>query len=73
MDTTKLHALARAGGLCKSCGGVCQPRIECAILATNAGLPLCECEDCRTCQRVRQAIEALEAEDTEEEAWQQTP
>ena len=68
MDATKLRALARAGGLCKSCGGVCQPRIECAILAVNAGLPLCECQDCRTCQRVRQAIEALEEG---EEAWKQ--
>jgi hypothetical protein len=69
MDATKLRALARAGGICKSCGGVCQPRIECAILATCAGLPLCECEDCKTCQRVRRAVGALE--DNEEEAWKQ--
>ena len=68
MDEGKLRTLAAAGGICKSCGGVCQPRIEHSILATNAGLPLCTCPDCRICQRVRQAIAALEEG---EEAWKQ--
>ncbi len=68
MDEDKLRTLARAGGICLSCGGVCQSSIEHSILATNAGLPLCECEDCKTCQRVREAIEALEEG---EEAWKQ--
>ena len=69
MEDRRITELAKAGGICQLCGGICQPAIEHSILATNAGLPLCTCPDCRICQRVRQAIEALE--DTEEAAWKQ--
>lgn len=71
MDEGKLRTLAKSGGICQSCGGVCQPKIEHAILATNAGLPLCTCPDCKTCESVRNALAALE--EGAEEAWKQTP
>ena len=69
MEDRRITELAKAGGICRECGGLHTPEIECAILGELVDLPLCTCPDCLVCARVRNALEALE--EGEEEEWQQ--
>ena len=61
--------LARAKAICTVCGGVCQPKIENAILlsaAEEAGgpqIPRCSCEDCSLCKWLKEGLDALVEEE----------
>ena len=58
MDQRTLKELAEAGGLCETCGGVHTRRIEQALIALEAQMPVCDC-DCAICKPLREAIQRL--------------
>jgi hypothetical protein len=55
MDQKRLRQLAEGGGICHKCGGVHTPKVDQAILAAAAGLPVCDCS-CAICAKFHAAV-----------------
>ena len=59
-----IQALAQAGGLCPTCGGVHALNIEIAILSRVAELPLCLCDGCQVCTPFWNQVALVMGQDT---------